>query len=107
MVTGTIGQPDAGRLSGGNYSLEGGFWGVVLAVQTPGMPFLQVERAGSNVRVFWQLPATDVKLEHTPTLTGAVPPWVEVAQPYQTNATQVSVTIPSPSGNRFYRLRRP
>src|SRR6476660_9303310 len=25
---GTIGQPDAGQLSGGTYSLTGGFWGV-------------------------------------------------------------------------------
>jgi len=26
-LNGTIGQPDAGTLSGGNYRLEGGFWG--------------------------------------------------------------------------------
>jgi hypothetical protein len=25
-LSGTIGQPDAGSLSGGNYRLEGGFW---------------------------------------------------------------------------------
>jgi hypothetical protein len=25
-LSGTIGQPDAGSLSGGNYLLEGGFW---------------------------------------------------------------------------------
>jgi hypothetical protein len=35
-VTGTIGQPDAGGLmSGGNYTLQGGFWSIQ-AVQTPG-----------------------------------------------------------------------
>ena len=28
-VSGTIAQADAGRLSGGNYALEGGFWAVV------------------------------------------------------------------------------
>ena len=37
-VTGTIGQPDAGTLSGGAYTLQGGFWGVIAAVQTPGAP---------------------------------------------------------------------
>ena len=31
-LNGTIGQPDAGAMSGGNYSLVGGFWG---ASQTP------------------------------------------------------------------------
>jgi len=27
QLNGTIAQPDAGTLSGGNYRLEGGFWG--------------------------------------------------------------------------------
>jgi uncharacterized membrane protein len=31
-LTGTIGQPDAGTLSGGGYRLEGGFWGGLGAV---------------------------------------------------------------------------
>ena len=26
-VSGTIGQPDAGSMSGGSYQLNGGFWG--------------------------------------------------------------------------------
>ena len=30
---GTIGQPDAGVLEGGDYSLAGGFWGGALAVR--------------------------------------------------------------------------
>jgi len=28
MLSGTLGQPDAGVLSGGTYSLIGGFWGI-------------------------------------------------------------------------------
>ena len=31
-LNGTIGQPEAGTMSGGNYSLAGGFWG---GIQTP------------------------------------------------------------------------
>ncbi|MBC8094301.1 MAG: hypothetical protein H7Y43_00685, partial [Akkermansiaceae bacterium] len=31
-VSGTIGQPDAGRMSGGNYSIDGGFWGIIAVV---------------------------------------------------------------------------
>jgi hypothetical protein len=37
-VSGTIGQPDAGQMSGGTYTLSGGFWGIIAAVQTPGAP---------------------------------------------------------------------
>ena len=28
-IAGTVGQPDAGRTSGGQYTMEGGFWGGV------------------------------------------------------------------------------
>ena len=37
-VTGTIGQPDAGTMGGGTFSLNGGFWGIIAAIQTPGAP---------------------------------------------------------------------
>ena len=39
-LSGTIGQPDAGTLGGGDYVLEGGFWGVIVAIQQPGAPIL-------------------------------------------------------------------
>ena len=34
-VSGPIGQPDAGAMSGVNYSLTGGFWSLLSVVQTP------------------------------------------------------------------------
>lgn len=40
-LSGTIGQPDAGALTGGNYRLEGGFWGgtgVAVAFQQVFLP---------------------------------------------------------------------
>src|SRR5580765_6216842 len=41
-VSGTIGQPDAGPvMSGGNFSLTGGFWSFS-TVQTPGAPSLTI-----------------------------------------------------------------
>ena len=108
-VSGTIGQPDAGVMAGGNYSLVGGFWGIVAAVQTPGAPLLSVERLGGNVRVFWPLPATGFLLDQTTVLTS--PPaaivWSQVPFPYSTNATHISITVLSPAGNKFYRLRHP
>jgi hypothetical protein len=108
-VSGTIGQPDAGRMTNGQYSLLGGFWGVVEVIQTPGAPLLSVEQlVGGNVRVYWPLPATGFVLDQTSAITS--PPasiaWDQVAFPYQTNATHISITV-APSGNKFYRLRRP
>jgi hypothetical protein len=56
-VTGTVGQPDAGTMSGGQYTLEGGFWSILAAVQTDGAPWLTVLRTATNtVVVSW--PAT-------------------------------------------------
>lgn len=108
-VSGTIGQPDAGAMSGGNYSLVGGFWGIIAPIQTPGAPLLSVERVGGSVRVFWPLPATGFVLDQTTAL--AVPPgasaWSPVPFPYSTNATQISISVPAPVGNKFYRLRKP
>jgi hypothetical protein len=108
-VSGTIGQPDAGRMTNGQYSLLGGFWGVVEVIQTPGAPLLSVEQlVGGNVRVYWPLPASGFVLDQTAAITS--PPasisWSQVAFPYQTNATHISITV-APSGNKFYRLRRP
>jgi hypothetical protein len=33
--------------------------------------------------------------------------WTHAPFPYQTNASHISITVPMPSENRFYRLRRP
>src|SRR5437763_7486949 len=63
-VSGTIGQPDAGKMSGGNFTLDGGFWGIIAAVQTPGSPFLRVARTNSNaVVVAWPSSATGFSLQ--------------------------------------------
>ena len=110
-VSGTIGQPDAGpTMSGGNYSLVGGFWGIVAAIQTPGAPLLTITRNSANgaVTVSWPQPADGWVLDQT-SAVGSPPSaisWSQVAFPYQTNATTISITTASPSGSRFYRLRK-
>src|SRR5882672_8799478 len=54
-VSGTVGQPDAsGAMSGGNYSVTGGFWAFINVVQTPGAPTLNISRSGNTVTVYWQ-----------------------------------------------------
>jgi hypothetical protein len=108
-VTGTSGQPDAaGPLTNGPYSIVGGFWCVIAAVQTPGTPLLSVARTATNtVIVSWPLPDAGWKLHATTNLvtTGSV--WTEIPPPYAINATSLYFVEPIPTGNRFYRLHQP
>jgi hypothetical protein len=109
-ISGTIGQFDAGLMKGGTYSLTGGFWSVVEAIQTPGAPLLAItrDRASGAVTVSWPKPADGWVLDQTSALaaTPGATSWSQVVFPYQTNSTHISVIVPSPVGNRFYRLRQ-
>src|ERR1051325_2485949 len=58
QVSGTLGQPDAGpTMSGGNYSVDGGFWSLIAAVQMPGAPTLTVTLTTTNTAIVsWPYP---------------------------------------------------
>ncbi len=102
-VTGTIGQPDAGHMSGGNYTLDGGFWGIIAAVQTPGAPMLSVSLTTTNtVLVSWPYPSTGFNLQQNPALSA--PSWVGVTNAPTQVGQQWQVIVRPPTGNRFYRL---
>ena len=108
-VSGTIGQPDAGEMSGGTFTLVGGFWGVVAAIQTPGGPLLSVVLTNGSVTVSWPRSAEGWVLDEVAALVGAPGSngWTQVSIPYVTNATQIQITVPRPvTGNKFYRLRK-
>src|SRR5213078_2907682 len=63
-VSGTIGQPDAGHMSGGNFTIDGGFWGIIGAIQTPGSPILRVLLTTTNtVVVAWPAASTGFSLQ--------------------------------------------
>lgn len=55
QVSGTIGQPDAGRLIGGGFQVNGGFW--LPAAEEPTtaivLAYLRVDRAGMAAIVRW------------------------------------------------------
>jgi hypothetical protein len=105
-VTGTIGQPDAGKMSGGNFTLDGGFWGVIAAVQTPGTPWLTITLNPqlSTLTVSWPLSETPWQLQATTNLLATGSIWTECS--YQTNGA-TCCRIESPLiGNKFYRLTR-
>jgi hypothetical protein len=106
-VTGSI-EPVAGNASGGGFVVTGGFWSVVGSVATPGAPQLIIERQGSNVRIAWPRSAEAFALQETLTLNGAPAiPWTDATYARTTNASQISVTIPSPTGFRYFRLQKP
>src|ERR1044071_1961748 len=96
-LSGTIGQPDAGILSGGNYVLQGGFWGGVFAVQQVGAPTLHIERVGSNVLISWDPPTPGFFLQESATIAPAT--WSNSA-----SGSANPTTAPATIGNRFYRL---
>ena len=103
-LTGTIGQPDAGHMSGGNYSLDGGFWGIAAAIQTPGAPPLTITRTGSSVFVSWPSPSTGFALQQNSNL--AITNWTNFTGTVNDDGTNKSITVPTGPGNMFFRLKK-
>jgi len=107
-LSGTIGQAEAGVMSGGNFTLVGGFWGLIAAVQVEGAPLLEVRQTNGLVVVSWAQPAAGWLLQSTTALLPGGSAWTEIPPPYQTNGVaNISYTEPTPLGNRFYRLHKP
>lgn len=106
-VTGTIGQPDAGHMSGGNFTLDGGFWGIFAAIQTPGAPALRVLKSSTNtVVVAWPASSTTYSLQQNPVANNAGT-WASVTNVPVVVGNENQVIIAPPQGNRFYRLKSP
>jgi hypothetical protein len=107
-LSGTIGQPDATvqPLTGGNFSLDGGFWGIIAAVPTPGAPLLTIVRSNSFAIVSWPDTATGFCLENNNDLS-ITNGWATAPQTRSTNAGLISVSVPATTGNVFYRLKNP
>ena len=99
QVTGTIGQPDAsGIMTGGNYSVTGGFWSLY-AVQTPGAPLLTITYLGNQAIVAWPPSVTGWTLQTNANL--ATESWGN----YLGNVVNNSVTSSPPQGKLFFRLK--
>ena len=108
QVSGTIGQHDAGgSMTGGNFSLTGGFWSVITVVQTPGAPRLRITFNSQlpTVTVSWPSSATDFVLQQNSDLNTAN--WINTGWLVTTNGATMSVTISPPAGNLFFRLNSP
>ncbi|HOW68719.1 MAG TPA: hypothetical protein P5186_27825 [Candidatus Paceibacterota bacterium] len=98
VLSGTIGQPDAGAMSGGTFTLNGGFWPGLIVPQTGEAPALFIELSGDLVILSWT-PATDgFRLETTTDLVEGT--WIVAP-------AGNPVTIPLIGPTRFYRLKKP
>jgi len=64
---GIVAPDPGGPITGGNYSLTGGFWSH-FAVQAPGLPTLFITRSGNNAILRWSANAADFVLEHKSSL---------------------------------------
>jgi hypothetical protein len=105
-VSGTIGQPDAGPImSGGNFTLTGGFWAFISVVQTPGLPDLTITFVSPNsVNVSWPDTGT-YTLQQNASLGGGG--WVTSGYTITTDNGTNSITITPPVGRLFFRLQKP
>jgi hypothetical protein len=106
-LSGTIGQPDANPqpMTGGNYSLTGGFWSL-FAVQTPGAPLLSIFISTTNTAVvYWPSPSTGFTLQQNTNLTTTN--WIAATNSVTDNGTSKFIIVSPPAGNRFYRLSNP
>jgi len=105
-LSGTIGQHDAGGpMTGGSFSLTGGFWSLLSVVQTAGSPTIRIFLTTTNTAVVaWPTNASGFTLQQNgnlgPSGWGAAGSPITVGSEYQ-------VIIAPPAGRQFYRLTHP
>jgi hypothetical protein len=100
-VSGTIGQPDAGTMSGGPYTLQGGFWAAAVAVQMLNAPTLNILPIGAGqATISWAPTTPGFVLQETWNLS--TPSWSNSVS----GATN-PVTVPAAGSTKFYRLVKP
>ena len=100
-VSGTIGQPDAGAMNGGPYSVTGGFWALPIAVQTAGAPLLTIAHAMPGQATISWTPATPgFVLQESLSLSPAA--WTNTP-----SGAANPISIPATLPTKFYRLFKP
>lgn len=105
-IIGTAGQPDVAVLSGGQYTLEGGFWSLVAHPPTSTMPLLSMSMTPTNTIVIsWPYPSDGFILQQNQNLATAN--WTALLATRLRVDDQWQVNISTSSGTWFYRLYRP
>jgi hypothetical protein len=102
-ISGSIGQPSASLMNGGQFSVQGGFWGVIALVQTPGAPTLTMTASKTNLVISWPAAKAGYVLEQNYDLTTTN--WTAVGQAPVSFGAELGVTVIPTDGNQFYRLK--
>jgi hypothetical protein len=92
-------------MSGGQYSVTGGFWSLISVVQMPGLPNLTITHSGNSVTVSW--PDTGSYTLQQNSNLAAPGSWATSGYSISTASGTNSITITSPTGNLFFRLYNP
>jgi hypothetical protein len=92
-------------MSGDGYSLVGGFWGIISAVQTQGAPLLKIYLAGGDSAVVsWPSSSMGFALQQNTNLSTAN--WLPALEAVFDDGTNKFIIVRPTVGNRFYRLMR-
>ena len=92
-------------MSGGTYTLAGGFWGLIAAIQTPGAPLLTITLTSTNtVMVSWPSPSTGFTLQTNTSVTTGT--WGASTVTPSDDGSNKFIIVNPPTGNRFYRLAK-
>ena len=88
-------------MSGGPYTLVGGFWALPILVQTPGAPTIYITNSAPGfATIGWSPPTPGFTLQLSP---GLIPTaWTNAP-----SGTNNPVTVPATLPLRFYRLLKP
>jgi hypothetical protein len=104
-VTGTVGQPDAGEMSGGSFGVEGGFWSLFAVELTPDAPELKITLTSSTAFLSWPIRPETYHLQTNPDIADANG-WISVVQNPTTNNNILTVPVSKSPGTHYFRLKK-
>ena len=99
-LRGSIGQPDAGEATAGEFKLTGGYWALGPSVHSGNRPMLFITRGAPGFVVLSWLPAADDFVLQAANVLASTA-WTNVS-----SATN-GMSIPASASASFYRLQKP
>jgi hypothetical protein len=98
-VEGVLGPAQGVAMTGGAYSIDRGFF--TLIVETAGAPTMKIQVQGADLVITWTAAADAFNLEQTSALGSA---WATISATQQTANGEIKVTLPLGAQNQFLRL---
>ncbi len=105
VLRGTIGQPDAGILTGDGITLTGGFWSYAMLIQSDDRPTLRLRRISpTELMIYWEATGESEILQRTACLASGE--WEDDPGQVEAVDNESRVRILLDQTRRFYRLRK-